>query len=835
MRQFYVTLFFLFAIQMNSQAKEVDPELAKQKVLSFLTANSNTADNARFAGKSANDVRLCHTSAEDGTTAFYVFNTGSDGFVIVSAEDRTEEILGYSTSGQFDEENIPDGMRELLQNYARQIAAISKQPETQTRMNRAATSYGTKVIKTALWGQGAPYNIYCPAGCPTGCVATAMGIVMRHYWFPEQGRGSHSYVVPYTGETLSADFSTHTYNWTAMPMTNAISATDANYDKVARLMADLGIATEMKYEPGGSGTSIQNARQALVENFYYSPKARVLWADDFQPEEWSGKLREEINNDRLIIYSGNSNNGGHAFIVDGYSDDMFSINWGWDGYCNGYFTLGRLQPDASSSNYSSDQSALMYLMPSDGTESILSPMVLRTDEYGYSGIVSNCTDVRKGERYTVLTGNLINAGKETFEGTLYVGLFNQSGELKRTISNGMDINLKTNWYYSELTLRCDFAIDAVDGDFVSLITQAAGSDEYLFVADEDLNVCKIPATNHTPEAAIVTFEHKENVTVSPYDGWNFYYQSKPVVGSSYYFKVQVPEDAAKVVVRCDGRTLTPSSNGIYDAGRVLGDMTVTVKAYTESELVPRLKVHLSKPGILENTLKGHDFDAIQSIEVSGDVDQRDFVFLNQYFTDIDMHAATILAYEQHPENTIPISAFAYNSNLTRFIMPAGTTYIGSNAFMQTSLTEVTIPAGVDTYGVNVFNSCWRLKDVTVLNPEPAFINWCVLLGTLRDEGGTLHVPVGAKEAYETADEWNQFTYIVEDAVDIYSGIGSVEAEKGAEGTFSLNGKTVTSAMGKTLHVYDLAGRNIAQGTSVTLQTGTYIIVSGKNRTKILVK
>lgn len=835
MKQFYVTLSLLFAVLANGWAKEVDPEQARQKVLSFLTANSNTADNARFAVKSVNDVRLCHTSAENGTTAFYVFNTGSDGFVIVSAEDRTEEILGYSTSGQFDEENIPDGMRELLQDYARQIVSISKQPETQARMNRAATSYGTKVIKTALWGQGAPYNTYCPAGCPTGCVATAMGIVMRHYWYPEQGRGSHSYVVPYTGETLSADFSTHTYNWSAMPLTNAISATDANYDGVARLMADLGIATEMNYEPGGSGTSIQNARQALVENFCYSPKARVLWADDFPAEEWSGKLREEINNDRLVIYSGNSDSDGHAFVVDGYSDEMFSINWGWDGYCNGHFTLGRLQPDASSGNYSTGQSALMYLMPSDGTENILSPMVLYTDEYGYSGIASNSTDVRKGEIYSVVTGNLINAGKETFDGTIYVGLFNQSGELKETISNGTNINLGSNWYYSELTLQCNLTVDAVDGDFIALVTRATGSNEYLLVGDENLNVCKIPATNHIPKTVTVNFEHTANVTVSPYDGWNFYYQSKPVVGSSYYFKVQVPEDAAKVVVRCDDRTLTPSSNGLYDAGRVLGDMTVTVKAYAETDLTPTLKVHLDEAGTLENTLQGCDFDAIQSIEISGYVDQRDFVFLNQYFTDIDMHAATILAYGMHPANTIPISAFTYNRNLTRFIMPAGTTSIGSNAFMQTSLTEVTIPAGVDTYGVNVFNACRQLKDVTVLNPEPAFINWCVLWGTLRDEGGTLHVPAGAKNAYEEAEEWNQFTYIVEDAVDIYVGIGDVDAEMGDAGLFSLNGNTVTSATGKTLHVYDLTGRSVAQGTSVTLQTGAYIIVSGKNRMKTIIK
>lgn len=838
MKQFVIILLaVLSSVWTNGRAREVSQEQARQKALSFLQANK-AARGARFVGKSVEDVRLCYTSSDEGTPAFYVFNADDKGFVIVSAEDRTEEILGYSANGQFDEEHIPDALRELLQDYARQIAALGEDSSLSGRPDAAAAFVGAKQIETAQWNQRAPYNYYCPENCLAGCVATATAIIMRHYGHPDRGSGTHSYQVPYTGETLSADFSEHTYAWDAMPMANAQSGTDANYRGVARLIADIGIAVEMQYTPDFSSASIWDARQALVEYFSYSPKARFLSADDFSGAEWSARLREEVNNDRLVLYCGqSSSDGGHAFVVDGYSDDLFSINWGWGGYCNGYFSLGRLQPNEINPNYSTDQCAVLSIMPSDGTEGLLSPLVFYADEAGYSGFVSNGTDVKAGEPYTIKTGNVLNNGEETFNGQLFAALFDKNDVLKEVISGGINMSLGSGWYYSELNIQCNATVDAVDEDYIALVTKADGSDDYLFVADEDLNVCKLPATRYTPPTAIVTFEHKEGVSVSPLDYANFYYQSQPLTGAPYYFRLEVPGDVVKIVVRCgDKRLQSTSTDGrLYCIDRLMGDETITIKTYTESELIPLLKVHVNTAGTLGKELKGYDFDAIQAIEVSGNVDQRDFVVLNRYFSDIDMRAATVKAYAGYPANSIPAEAFARNERLTRFIMPANITSISSNAFMWTSLTEVVIPAGVKSFGVNVFNYCRQLKEVTVLNPKPAFINWCVLIGTLRDQGGTLHVPAGAKAAYEAASEWNQFTYIVEDAVDIYTGIGAVNATKDPKASFSLNGNTVSSATGKPLSVYDMAGRRVARGTTVTLKSGTYVIVSGETRTKVMVR
>ncbi|MBO7629572.1 MAG: C10 family peptidase, partial [Bacteroidales bacterium] len=57
---------------------------------------------------------------------------------------------------------------------------------------------------TAKWGQGSPYNALCPPNTPVGCVAVAMGQVMRYWGYPEHGIDSHSYT--YNGITHNVDF-----------------------------------------------------------------------------------------------------------------------------------------------------------------------------------------------------------------------------------------------------------------------------------------------------------------------------------------------------------------------------------------------------------------------------------------------------------------------------------------------------------------------------------------------------------------------------------------------------------------------------------------------------
>ncbi|MBO4803740.1 MAG: Spi family protease inhibitor, partial [Muribaculaceae bacterium] len=60
-------------------------------------------------------------------SSFYIFNTtGKKGYVIVSGDDRTMPILGYVDNGNFDPNNIPPNMKEMLEHYAQEISMLDQ-------------------------------------------------------------------------------------------------------------------------------------------------------------------------------------------------------------------------------------------------------------------------------------------------------------------------------------------------------------------------------------------------------------------------------------------------------------------------------------------------------------------------------------------------------------------------------------------------------------------------------------------------------------------------------------------------------------------------------------
>ena len=117
--------------------------------------------------------------------AFYIFNAGNKGgFVIVSGDDRTEPILGYSDRGSLNPDSVPDNVKWLLGYYERVLTAIAND-KNYTRPARTRGAEERKTVKTLMateWGQDFPYNLQCPIfegkRTVTGCVATAMAQVL---------------------------------------------------------------------------------------------------------------------------------------------------------------------------------------------------------------------------------------------------------------------------------------------------------------------------------------------------------------------------------------------------------------------------------------------------------------------------------------------------------------------------------------------------------------------------------------------------------------------------------------------------------------------------------
>lgn len=326
---------------------------------------------ALSASQPVQPMQLAYTKTQTDTAipALYVFNTTSDdgGFVIVSADDRTRAILGYTDNGHFDSDNIPDNMHFWLRMYASEIASLSDDPATNlkaaaanfpaTAANSSATDATTTyptvapLLGQTAWGQGTPFNNLCPTKdgerCVTGCVATAASQIMYYHKYPTRGTGSHSY--EWNSQTLSSDFANVTFDWSNMIPNYNGTYTTTQATAVATLMSNVGISCDMNYDisaNGGSGANSNVMMQSLITYFGYDAGMRVLPKDYMDETEMLAVIAQDLQANHPIFMSGRTpSNEGHAFVLDGMqSNGYVHINWGWDGYSNGYFAISSLDP-----------------------------------------------------------------------------------------------------------------------------------------------------------------------------------------------------------------------------------------------------------------------------------------------------------------------------------------------------------------------------------------------------------------------------------------------------------------------------------------------------------
>ena len=345
MRKVYLTLLLLTATNLL-YAAPVGLSQAQQQASKFVNNAVASKMMRKAPGKS---LTLVYSASRGKDKTLYVFNRQSNsGYVIISGDDRTVPVLGYSDRGSFSLTDAPDNLRAWLKGYERQIGYLLSHPQLQN----SARLYGTgnavePLLGNIAWDQGDPYNKKCPSGCPTGCVATAMGQVMYYNRWPEKGVGSHSYLSKDLGQTLSADFGNTTYRWDDMTPTLTTASSSAAIDAVSTLLYQVGVSVDMQYSSQGSGALPSLMAPALVKYFNYDKACTLLMRDYYTTDEWEQILRSELDARRAVLYGGfTANNEGHSFVCDGYdAKGYFHINWGWSGDSNGYFLLAALDPD----------------------------------------------------------------------------------------------------------------------------------------------------------------------------------------------------------------------------------------------------------------------------------------------------------------------------------------------------------------------------------------------------------------------------------------------------------------------------------------------------------
>ena len=344
-------------------ATPISQQQARQRAAAFMAAKGISIEESALV-KAPRKIQGSQTA----DASYYVFNaTLGQGYVIVSGDNCTESILGYSDKGTFDVNNVPEGLQWLLNMYDEQIRRLNDLGITTNRAKAKAQQVHRPIaplLKT-LWNQGDPYNLLCPRYyredgsqgdlSATGCVATAIAQVMSFYRYPaETKRMIPGYSQVYS--TVDGDKRVQLRNISAgsvIDWDNILNEyhggeTDEQKQAIAQLMYWVGMGCKMSYG-GSSAAGFPEGVKALINYFGYDDGTHIESRGNFTAAAWENLLYNELLSGHPVAFAGTNTGGAHAFVLDGYDiDGLFHVNWGWGGMDNGYFRIDVLAPDDNS-------------------------------------------------------------------------------------------------------------------------------------------------------------------------------------------------------------------------------------------------------------------------------------------------------------------------------------------------------------------------------------------------------------------------------------------------------------------------------------------------------
>ncbi|HBG72006.1 MAG: hypothetical protein A2W93_10940 [Bacteroidetes bacterium GWF2_43_63] len=359
-----VFLLFSSILSVAAFAQQVTQSEALNLAQKFMSAKANKS------------IQLKTVSYETkGISHMYFFtDEANTSFVVIAGEKITSPVIAYSTESGLDEVLPAPVADYFLGTEAKLVQAKNNAyvPDKSVEEEWESIAANGKLpvyLKSAVtpllsttWNQDCYYNDSVPehasgpcGHCYAGCVATAMGQVLKYHNYPSVGVGYNVYG---TGaySHIRADFDQASYNWAAMP--NSINTYN---EPVAQLLFHLGVSVNMGYAFDGSGANSSDAAAAMRDHFSYSDYLFYAEKDMFPESIWLQVVVNDLKSRRPIYYSGYGTGGGHAFVCDGIDNsNKMHINWGWGGSANGYFTFSNL------GGFTDGQGAIFGVEPETG-------------------------------------------------------------------------------------------------------------------------------------------------------------------------------------------------------------------------------------------------------------------------------------------------------------------------------------------------------------------------------------------------------------------------------------------------------------------------------------
>ena len=507
-----ISLFILSMATVLLMANPVGREKARANAAQFLSVSkTDKVNNVQMLEKRLQPV-------EAGFSHLHIFNNGqNDGFVVVSADDRTDEVLAYSEGGSFGEVPVDGGIHEILADLNSMVAEVSASNTFTSRNDTEFQEQDRAPIYpmiTNAWNQYDPYYHFCPldpnSGNRTlvGCVAISLAQIMKYYEYPKQttidipayttSSGIKMPKLPPT--TFEYDKMLDYYVWDAGGFEH--NYTTEQLEAVQKLLKYAGCAMKMEYSSGGSASTFDV--DLINKYFDYRKDAKRLYAANYPRATWEEMVYNELAAGRPVPYAaGAVLNQNHQFVIDGYDGHgYFHANTGEYGYYSGLFycklhVINDCETQRSGvefSGYNVSQSAIFNFQPNNSTQ----PLQNLPEGEDMTGKLSKLSvnNVHFYNPYvkekTVAIVNISNKG-ETYENTLLmwmgesliggVGTYvppGQSGDIVICVANPYisgkyPVRFTTDWEGKNVIYEANMEIiDLPDGLRLSAKTTLEG-------------------------------------------------------------------------------------------------------------------------------------------------------------------------------------------------------------------------------------------------------------------------------------------------------------------------------------------------------------------------
>lgn len=492
------TLLFLLAfLPICLFAENVSLEQARKIAEDFLQRRLSRASSVSL--RMVYDGETPNSRTTGTPPALYVFdNTHQPGFVIVAGDDAAYPVLGYSYESDFPEGPLPANIESWLQGMKEQINALRSRGTVSSASSRAG-SEGDVVVQlgTPKWSQDAPYNGETPIingkHAYTGCTITAVAIAMRYLKWPEV----RTKVIPayetYTNKlNVPAREPGAPYDWDNMLLEyKSGEYSDAQAAEVARLMGDVCSMMQADFKADATAAGPSYIIEYLVNYMDYDKTARFCQRYQYTKDDWYNLMKNELDNNRPIIYSGYKNDKdgnatvGHSFILDGYTTtDYFGVNWGWSGYCDGYFKLDAMEPSGSGiggngDHYNDQQNAVIGLKKNEGGDWTYWITL------GNKGFIDVPVEVKTGVPFTVKVDRIQNSGTGSFTGSFLWALTDEEGNIKEELYSFSVENLGFTWGYSDFSISLTVTKTINVGDRIRMFYKTKGETEWTLIKGGD--------------------------------------------------------------------------------------------------------------------------------------------------------------------------------------------------------------------------------------------------------------------------------------------------------------------------------------------------------------